>query len=738
MFGKILFITENIAHIENIVTANQVTDLMNINVVFEAPEQRILGEVAEINDQEIIIRFLGEFVNNKYISGILRKPVLSSTIRVINEDELKELVGTYNDTTFKIGQSAIYKDHTICANINNLLSNHMAIFGNSGSGKSCGVARIIQNIFGNLNLFSYNANIFIFDAYGEYKTAFTKLHEFNSNYCYKFITTVPTEEDDFLLQVPFHLLGMDDLTLLLQADKHSQLPIIERSLKLTKIFSKGDEEAAKYKNHLIAKALMAILYSNQITASKKNEIFKILEVCHTPEFDFDTSIQGLGYTRSFSECLEIDSNGNFGESVLITNYILGYIDENLEMTKEPVNAFYTMRDFANGMEFTLISEGFQNNEQLYGDAILLKVRINAILNSSIAKIYEYDSYISTENYVANLVLKKGQKAQVININMEDVDDVQAKVAVKIISRMLFEFVKKKKQRASMPFHVFLEEAHRYVQNDTDTFLIGYNIFDRIAKEGRKYGILLNIISQRPVDISDTVISQCSNFLIFKMTHPRDIDYIRKMLPNISDDVVEKQKSLQPGSCVAFGTAFKLPMIIKMELPNPMPYSSNCDVNNRWKGPDGINNPTVSNPGVSNQVSSSFLTSNTSSVPTPPLVAPIVEKPNLLDSSNNEIITNLPPMPGLEENKDLPKFINSVHVKEEVLGQLEAPSDKAISQFLMAGPNELDNANQSSPGMPVEIQGQTMIFTQPNQPVTEPQTVVSPPNPPVLQEVVEPL
>ena len=71
-----------------------------------------------------------------------------------------------------------------------------------------------------------------------------------------------------------------------------------------------------YKNHLIAKALLAILFSNQTTASKKNEIFTVIEVCHTNDFNFDSRIAGLGYSRSFSECFEIDSNGNFGESVL--------------------------------------------------------------------------------------------------------------------------------------------------------------------------------------------------------------------------------------------------------------------------------------------------------------------------------------------------------------------------------------------------------------------------------------
>ena len=582
MFGKIKFISGNVAHVETTASAEQLGDLMNIHVVFEAPDQLILGEVEEVNTEVIKIRFLGEFHDGRYTTGVIRKPVLSSKIRTINDQELKAIVGVYDETTFLLGRSSIYTDYNVCADINNLFANHMAVFGNTGSGKSCGVARIVQNIFSNPKLVSYNANIFIFDAYGEYKTAFNQLDKLNPNYSYKFITTNVQEPTDYEMKIPFHLLSLDDLIVMLQADKHSQIPILERALKLTKIFSKNDETAIKYKDHLIAKALIAILYSNQITVSKKNEIFQVLEVCHTENFNFGSTIQGLGYTRTLSECFEIDSNGNFGESVLITEYILNHIDEDLEMTEEPQNAFYSMRDFSDGLEFTLISEGFQNNEQLYDDSMLLKVRLNSLINSRIAEIYKCDQYISVESYIASLVAVGNKKAQVINMNLEDIDDNQDKIIVKICERIFFEFCKTRKQRAQIPFHLFLEEAHRYVTKDADVYLIGYNIFDRIAKEGRKYGVLMNIISQRPVEISETVIAQTSNFLIFKMTHPKDIEYIRTMLPNISEDVIEKQKTLQPGNCVGFGQAFKLPMVIKMEMPNPAPNSNSCDVNNCWK------------------------------------------------------------------------------------------------------------------------------------------------------------
>ncbi len=582
MFGKILYISDNIAHVENKMQRDVVSDLMNVHVIFEAPNQRILGEVIELNDDIIKIRFLGEYQGKRYLNGVLRKPLLSSTIRIINGEELMELVGTYDAKSFILGESAIYKNFKVCPNINDLFSNHLAIFGNSGSGKSCGVSRIVQNIFSNPAMNPMKANLFIFDAYGEYKNAFSALNKINPNYEYKFITTNPKEEDgDFLLDIPLHLLNLDDWALLLQASTHSQLPIIENTIKLARIFSQENEESRKLKNHLIAKALLAILFSNETTANKKNEIFRVIEVCNTPEFNFNSTIPGVGYTRVFSECFEIDSHGNFGESVLITDYILKHIVEDTVEFKEPDEAYYTLKDFANALEFTLISEGFQNNENLYGDSIILKVRLNTLMTSKVGNYFTGSKFVPVPEFISSLVMKGDKKAQIININLEDIDDVYAKVIVKIFCRIIFEFSKGLEKRASIPFHLFLEEAHRYIQKDTDTFLIGYNIFDRIAKEGRKYGVILDIISQRPVEISDTVIAQCSNFLIFKMTHPLDIKYIEEMLPNISSDIVEKQKILQPGTCVGFGGAFKIPMIVKLEMPNPMPYSSNCDVSKCW-------------------------------------------------------------------------------------------------------------------------------------------------------------
>ena len=582
MFGKIVYISDNIAHISIPEGTPVAQNLMNMNVIFEDTNKKILGEVVDVSKEIIKVHFLGEIANGKFVGGVLRKPTMAANVRIINNEELELIIGVGSHNSFRLGYSPLYDNKEIYIDINELCSNHLAIFGNTGSGKSYGVASFIQSLFYNKDFQPYRANYMIFDAYGEYHTAFSKLNEVNPNYQFKFYTTNRTQTDGELISIPLWLLSIDDFALLLEADTHSQLTIIERMLKLVRIFATDDNISNEYKNHLIASAIMDIMYTNQTSASKRNDIFSIISSCSTDQFSLNTPVQGLGYIRKFKDCFEINTSGTFVESNLITEYVTSFIKPDLEKLEPTSDHYFNLNDLERALQFTLISEGLLRNDHMYNEAITLKVRLHSLVISENAIFFNYPKYITTNEYIASLVSKNGRKAQIVNFNLEDIDDRLAKTIVKIYSKLLFNFTKSLKVRASIPFHLVIEECHRYIQNDGDVKLLGYNIFERIAKEGRKFGMILNLISQRPVEISETVISQCIDFLIFKMTHPRDLDYIEKMLPNVSKEIIEKQKSLQPGTCVAFGKAFKIPMIVKMPLPNPEPYSSNANIVATWK------------------------------------------------------------------------------------------------------------------------------------------------------------
>ena len=647
MFDKITYISNEGCNIKLKDSDNLTTNLMNMHLIFEDKEKKILGEVDDIDGETLKARFLGEISGDQLIGGNIRKPSLDSKIRVIDMSEVPLITGINGTGFLNIGYSPLYDQVPIYLNINNFFSNHFAIFGNTGSGKSCGVSRLFQNMFQDQRLNPYKANIFIFDSSGEYYNAFSNLNSINQSYNYRFISTNETEGRGEKLRLPIYLLNKDDLALLLQCTSHSQLPIVERMLKLALAFSQNDVDAQAFKNHIIAKAIMTILYTNETAPNKRNEIFSILASCSTNEFNLEAPVQGVGYVRKFRECFLIDNSGNFSESVLLTSYVSSFIKEEYDSYEPKGGVYYNLDTLEKALNFTLISEGWLRNEQTYGDSVTLKVRLHALIASENAKYFDVKDYVSLETFLSSLLIENGKKYQIVNINLSDVDDEFAKVMTKIYSRLIFDFSKGLKNRGSIPFHIVLEEAHRYIQSDHDRFLFGYNIFERIAKEGRKYGVILGIITQRPVELSDNVISQCTNFLIFKINHPMDIKYIREMVPHITDEIIEKQKSLQPGTCLGFGLGFKIPLIIKLEMPNPSPLSGNCDVFRIWSGDKS---PIAT----------------ASSAPVVPSYAPPVAPPPVAQAavaaSSTPVIPDVPltsaPVLGNSAVEQKPEYINS--------------------------------------------------------------------------------
>ena len=580
MFKEIKAISKNYAIVRFEGMGSE--DLLNYNVVFEEENKRILGEIEEVNGNDITITFLGEFVNGRFLSGIIRKPSFTAKVRMINKEELGELVGDNNDRSMILGLAPLYNDYPIKIDIDAMWSNHSAILGNTGSGKTYGVARLVQNLFLMKGRIPFNSNIFIFNNTNEYDNAFRSINSYNVNFNYKMYTTSFDYKDAELVRIPLWLLSVDDYANLLDVTSYTQLSVIERMLGFVSVFAKDDAEATRYKNHLIAKAIISVMYSNQTPARIRDQIFTVLNDCHTAELNLDVMVPGVGYEREFRKCFDLDSKGEFVERILVTGYIQQFVDNNTKWKEEYEPVFFTLDDLEIALSFTLISEGLLLNEKSYSEGMALKVKLHTINNSSLGQFFKYDNFINVNQFINNLIMVgTNKRAQIINFVLEGVDDRFAKTLVKIYSRILFRFTKGLPNRGSMPIHIMLEEAHRYVQKDTDNSILGYNIFERIAKEGRKFGLVLDLITQRPTELSETVISQCSNFLIFKINHPTDMEYIRKMVPNISNDVIEKQKSLQSGTCVAFGNMMKIPLIVKMEKPNPEPMSSNASIFDKW-------------------------------------------------------------------------------------------------------------------------------------------------------------
>jgi len=585
MLGNIIGIEENMVLLKLAIDISKFDSLINIHVIMDDGKRQIIGEITDIKDNIAQINLLGEMINGKFVFGVIVKPSFSSIVKIISKEKIPMIIGVENykeNIDLYLGNSPIYEGIKIGVNINSFFSNHFAILGSTGSGKSCGVARIIQNVFEKQKYIPYKASLFIFDAYGEYHNAFKSINQINKDISFKAYTTNLNFSETEILRIPLWLLSVDDLALLLEADKPSQLPIIEKALKLVNVFAREGEEVIKHQNDIIARSLLDILASGRPSTQIRDQIFSVLSYYNTSELNLETPVFQPGYTRPLKQCLLIDASGKIREMELLTNFIQKYLQDDLELRLPDGDLKYTLEDLEKAFDFALISEGVLNSERVYDDSNVLKVRIHSLISGGYKTYFEYDKLVTKEEYIKELLTaSNGKKAQIINFNINYVDDRLAKNITKIYSKMLFDYAKEMDKKATLPFHIILEEAHRYVQKDNDVNLLGYNIFDRITKEGRKYGVMLGLISQRPSELSETSLSQCSNFLIFKMIHPTDVEYIRTMIPNITNEIVKRLRILQPGHCIAFGSGFKVPVMIKMDMPNPTPSSSSCDISNVW-------------------------------------------------------------------------------------------------------------------------------------------------------------
>ncbi len=580
MFGKITEIIDNYVYVENS-THELKSNILNIHVVFEEVNRKVVGEVVSVNKDIIKIFLVGEIRKDMFYSGVMRKPSFLCIPRIIYKQELEFLLGKQdaeNKSNIYLGKSVIYENFNVNINLNEFFSNHFAILGNSGSGKSCGVARILQNIFqDNKAGVPKNAHIVLFDVYGEYNDAFKNASEI-PNLGYK---SYNMDENYNSINIPAYFLDIDDLALLLSVKSASQLPILEKTLKLVYIFNSLDNNVQEYKTDIIAESLLDILSSGRNPNQIRDQIIAILTRYNTKSLNLETPIVQPGYTRTLKQCLNIDSSGKLTALDLVINYLQQF--EKLDLSNVIIshNLKYGLEDIYYALDFALISEGALKSEKVYDEYNVLKVRLQQILNSENRKFFDVGKERITKNEFVERLFNAEKQYQIINFNLNNVEERFVKVLTKIYTRIFFNYVTSLKNRASFPIHVILEEAHRYVQNDTDIEVLGYNIFDRIAKEGRKYGLLLGFITQRPSELSTTALSQCSNFISFKIFHPSDINIISNISSNVSGETIEKIKNLLPGMAIAFGSSFKVPLLVKLDLPDPMPKSTSVDVVNMW-------------------------------------------------------------------------------------------------------------------------------------------------------------
>jgi len=234
-----------------------------------------------------------------------------------------------------------------------------------------------------------------------------------------------------------------------------------------------------------------------------------------------------------------------------------------------------------------------NSGPLYGtfDRFLIRLqsKLNDVRYDFLLKPTKRKTSASLSELLRDFVGLGDPKRPVTVIDLSTVPfDVRPTVAAQI-GRLAFEFNFWNPQYRDFPLLLVCEEAHAYVTREHNSQFAGARkSMERIAKEGRKYGVGLAVVSQRPHELSETVLAQCGTFLCLRITNPDDQSYVKSLVPEGERGLVDILAGLGRGECLALGEAVPLPTRFKFNKPSPFPNSEDIDFYNKWKnGPDDI-------------------------------------------------------------------------------------------------------------------------------------------------------
>jgi DNA helicase HerA-like ATPase len=455
-----------------------------------------LTPIGSINSEGLFERGVGQY------------PTTGAEVHAISYAEIETMLGEFRTKGFEVGTLINHPSIRVSLHASNLFGRHLAILGQTGSGKSWTVASLVQKAVAGMP----KAHIIILDLHGEYcwKRDATTRH-------YAFADTIVRHMDARELEIPYWLMTFAELCDLL----------IEHS-----------EREATNQTAFFRDCLLDARQAENTGATPPLEL---------PRVTVDTPIY-------FS------------------------LDEILKKVR------------AKNVERV---DGGKRQGPMFGNFDRFLMRIESKLNDSrydfLLKPQRSNTSASLSGLLRDFVGLGDPKRSVTVIDLTSVPfDVRPTVAAQI-GRLAFEFNYWNPQYRDFPMFLVCEEAHVYIPREsTSQFEGSRKSMERIAKEGRKYGVGLAVVSQRPHEVSETVLAQCGTFVCLRITNPDDQGYVRRLVPESEGDLVTVLAGLGRGEALVLGEAVPLPTRLQFDRPDPSPNSDDVDFYSKWKtGPDDL-------------------------------------------------------------------------------------------------------------------------------------------------------
>jgi len=595
--------------------------------------------------------------------GISEFPALDNPVYFVLDNELDAIFDKSqtepspdsDDKTYylPIGKSGIYKDYSVKVDPDSLFSRHLAVLGNTGSGKSCTIAQLLQTILRRPEVKKgKQAHFIIFDTNGEYKDAF------------------PVKEFECLtigkdgLKIPYWFMNLNDFQKLFRATPGVQEPVLSRAISIGK--SLGIESKQSIAGGASIIEVASILYQsinnlmddsvispggNREIHVRKNVLDQLQmfedAVTTFPEYSkslTDEEAKTLKeHLKNIKETVDKEKMGNVGyekltdkgkiiikqEALLISEII----DKQLSRSDVLVNsydvdapAYFRLADLlGKHLKLAMQVESSDNRQggRVKENCSTMILRINRLLRDERYRFLLDESFLQHSNSLAtfiryvlgrlenNYFVHEGTKeekhppyfdfligtksesknANVVIIDMSLLAPEILENVTALIGRLILEFSQRMDRvyegqvRGKFPIVIVLEEAHNYIPQKfaEQEEGIAKQVFERIAREGRKYGISLVVSSQRPSELSETVLSQCNSFIVHRIQNPRDQEYIKNLVPSVSKELLDQLPILAQRTALVFGDCVRAPAQVIINEVNPRPRSHDPKFWDHWTG-----------------------------------------------------------------------------------------------------------------------------------------------------------
>jgi len=556
--------------------------------------------------------------------GVYSYPSVGDLVILPSQEQLRAIIENKDaNAKIKIGHSPLAANAPVYVNPDRLFGRHIAVLGNTGSGKSCSVAGLIRWSIEEAkqlktdSMNNPNARFIILDPNGEYTKAFddvaTKVKKFK---------VFPEQESDFeQLRVPAWMWNSYEWSSITQASGRTQRPILRRALRELRNGSTDgvDDETLKIRRYY-SSCLVELKNDLAKGASAfkgkpgKNEFGKKLQtIANDIRYDeaqttenLQSSLRQLATDIEAIVALRYSSFVNQqGETIEYYNdFEKSDVETAIVKIEDFLSSIGGMPDIEgpnedspvqfNGEDLPHHIERLsqEQNIQQFLDFLVMRVRTmlaDTRMNSVISTENDIDLVSWLEQYIGSNEASDGE-ITVIDLSIVPADILHTVVAV--ISRIIFEALQRyrRKTNTMLPTVLVMEEAHNFISryydnDDISPARLCTESFEKIAKEGRKFGLGLMLSSQRPSELSSTVLSQCNTFLLHRIVNDKDQELVKKFVPDSLGNLLNELPILPTRKAILLGWAAPIPTLVEMNdlKKEHRPQSNDPDFWDVWTG-----------------------------------------------------------------------------------------------------------------------------------------------------------